>query len=558
MMKESLTERLNRYRSTLEEMKRQRKPHEPGWKDISRLLMHANGLYDGEKPGEYVPRKSEALDSRPRKYLGNFAAMMHAGLTSPARPWFKLTTEDPDLIKYGPIRDWVSRVEAQMYQAYRKSNFYSSVHSGYLELTGFGIQCCFLEESFETLLHFCPQTIGTYWIAQNDYGMVDTVYRTFAMTARTMARRFGKENLSTVVQAALERNELQFFRVFHVTEPRERFDPRKKDKYNKPFVSCYFEEGTQDAVLREGGFDEFPYLTARWETLGNDPWGNSPGADVLPDIKQLTAVIRTQTTAIHKELDPPMAMGGTMKDRLNLMPGTQHPGMLNPQGELLTKPIYSPNPNLQHGVELRNDIRDAIQAGFFNDLFIFMLQRKDITATEVAERHEEKLLMLGPAIERQQSEFFNPLADRTFGILIRNGFIPPPPEAIQDQELKVEYISLLAQAQKIVGINSVDSMVQFTGNMSQIWPDAIDKINPDMAIDIRADLIGADLRMINAASVVNKTRQARADAQQAAQMNEAMMNAAEAGKTMSETKINPEQRTALTDAAEVMAGGALQ
>jgi len=559
-MAESVKERIERHNSILAELKKKRLPHETGWRDLSRFLLPAHGLYDSEKPGERSPRKLESLDSRPRKNLSNFAAMMHSGHTSPARPWFKITTEDPDLMDFAPVRDWVSFVEKLFYQAYRKSNFYASVHTGYIELAGFGVQAMLQEESWESILHFATQTIGTYWIAQNHQGVVDTLYRKFSMTARQMAARFGKDNLSSHAKSALDnKQDLQEFNVIHAVEPREFYDPRKVDNSNMPFVSCYFEDGENnrelpDNFLREGGYHDFPFRVARWETFGNEVYGTSLGLDVLPDIKQLTAVIRTQTTSIHKELDPPMALASGMKDRLNLMPGTQHPGLLNQQGEPLAKPVYSPNPNLQHGVALRQDIREAITEGFFNDLFLFLIQRPNMTATEVAERHEEKLLLLGPAIERQQSEFFNPLADRTYGILDRNGYIPPPPRELENKELKVEYISLLAQAQKQVGTQAISSTTQFAAGLSQFWPDALDKINPDEAIDAWADLSGSEPKMINTEQQVLEIRQTRAEQKQAAAMNEAMMNAAQAGKTMSETKINPDERTALTDVAAAMGG----
>jgi hypothetical protein len=547
-------ERTRRYRRTLAELDLQRKPYESEWKDLSRYLLYRRGLFDGDRPGRAASRRSESLDSRPAKSLRNFAAFMHAGLTSPARPWFKLTTQDPELMEFGPVRDWVFGVEQAMYHAYRKSNFYSTVHTGYLELIGFGVGCIFEEEDDESFIRFHPLTIGEYWIAQNHRGAVDTLYRRFSMTARAMAQKFGREKLSHAVKTALDRKDLTWFDVVHVVEPREQYDPRRMDRNNLPYASAYFEMNGTHELLWNGGYHEFPYLISRWETTGNEVWGAGPAHDVLPDIKQLTAVIRTQTTAIHKELDPPMALGSGMKDRLNLMPGTQHPGLLSSAGDIQAKPIYQVRPDLAAGVTLRQDIRQAIMEGFFNDLFLFLLQRPNMTATEVVERHEEKLLLLGPAIERQQYELFNPLTERTFGVLMRSESLPPPPEELQGQELKVEYISLLAQAQKVIGTQAVDSAVQFAASMASLWPEVLDKINADEALDVRSDLIGVRPGIIRTDAQTAAMRKDRAQKAQAAAADQSTMNMIQAGKTMSEIKTG-EDRNALIDMLKNAAKG---
>jgi hypothetical protein len=172
----------------------------------------------------------------------------------------------------------------------------------------------------------------------------------------------------------------------------------------------------------------------------------------------------------------------------------------------------------------------------------------------VVERHEEKLLLLGPAIERQQYELFNPLTERTFGVLMRSESLPPPPEELQGQELKVEYISLLAQAQKVIGTQAVDSAVQFAASMASLWPEVLDKINADEALDVRSDLIGVRPGIIRTDAQTAAMRKDRAQKAQAAAADQSTMNMIQAGKTMSEIKTG-EDRNALIDMLKNAAKG---
>ena len=73
-------------------------------------------------------------------------------------------------------------------------------------------------------------------------------------------------------------------------------------------------------------------------------------------------------------------------------------------------------------MQVGRDTQNAIKQGFFNDLFLMILSDKNMTATEVARRHEEKLAILGPVIERQNSEMLDlVLVDgHAKGIVTRN------------------------------------------------------------------------------------------------------------------------------------------
>ena len=150
-----------------------------------------------------------------------------------------------------------------------------------------------------------------------------------------------------------------------------------------------------------------------------------------------------------------------------------------------------------------------------------------MTATEVAERHEEKLLMLGPVLERLHNELLDPLIEITFERLLKAGVLPPPPEELIGVNLEVEFVSILAQAQRAIGANSTDRFVGNLGAMAQIKPDVLDKFDADRWVDNYADQIGVDPELIVGNEQVALIRQSRAEQQQAAAAAEQAAKAAE-------------------------------
>ena len=132
--------------------------------------------------------------------------------------------------------------------------------------------------------------------------------------------------------------------------------------------------------------------------------------------------------------------------------------------------------------------------------------------TEVAERHEEKLLMLGPVLERMHNEILDPLIEMTFSRMVEAGIVPPPPDELQGMELNVEFVSMLAQAQRAIATNSVDRFVGNLGAMAGIKPEVLDKFDADRWADAYADMLGIDPELIVPGEQVALIRKQRAEA----------------------------------------------
>ncbi|WP_320169515.1 portal protein [Maridesulfovibrio sp.] len=549
----------NRYTARLLSLRQERSSWEPHWQEISDYILPRRGVYSGQRPNDGRVKGGRIIDSTATRALRILAAGLQGGLTSPARPWFRLGISDRDLARHKSVREWVAQVESTMYRALSRSNFYSCIHSLYTELSGFGTGILYCEPDQERGLRFRTLTAGEYCLATDAQGRVDTVYREFKMTARQLENRFGRENLPATVSSSLDRNRDHWFDVLHVVQPRDEFDHERLDGENMPFESIFLLNGKGGHILSVSGFVENPYMAPRWDTSAMDVYGRSPAMDVLADVKMLMEMSKSQIQAVHLTLRPPMKVPSMYSRRLNLLPGGQNPVEQNQQDSV--SPLYQVRPDLAGVSNKIQDVRAAIREGFYNDIFLMMAgsDRKTITAAEVAERHEEKLIQLGPVIERQHTELLDPLIDRVFGILLRAGQLPEAPSVLEGVDIKVDYISVLAQAQKMVGTQSIQSLAEFVGRLAQANPEVLDKVDMDRAVDDYAELIGVPNGIVRSGDEVEKFRAERkVQAQQRQNMQDSLQAASTGAgivRNLSGAGMNPLQLQGMMDKAGQLMGG---
>lgn len=546
-------DRSERYIRRLSALEGERLPFDSDWQEISNYLLPGRGRFAGYRPNQGEKKPSLIIDGTGTRAIRILAAGMQGGLTSPARPWFRLGLPDADLVEFGPVREWLNAVERQMYNAFARSNFYHEIHVAYADLAAYGISCLYEEEDPDKLIRFRVLQPGEYCAAVNSRWIVETLYRKLWMTAEQIVEQFGADAPSPAVREAAEKNPDSWYEVLHVVTPRKQRDSRKVDNLNMPWESVYIEIGGDKKILGQSGYHEFPCMVPRWDLASSDIYGRSPAMDTLGDVKSLQAVQRSTLEALQKIVNPPMNVGASQYGRLSLVPGAVN--IVEDGNTDTVRPTFPINYDVRGSSEKARELQVAIREAFYNDLFL-MIANSDttMTATEVAERHEEKLLMLGPVIERQQSELLNPIIDRTFAILWRAGRIPPPPEDLAGMELKVEYISLLAQAQKLVGTQAINATMQFVVQTSAVNPEVLDKVDFDEAVDQFADMTGAPAKMIRADDAVAEIRAARQQQKQATLAAQEGMVAVEGAKGLSQAKMNPDDPNALTELMSSMEG----
>ncbi len=529
----------------LGEMEAAREEFRPHWKEIGELNAPQRGRglsgsnseedTDGSKKGAQIYDPTGVISA------GTTAAGMQSGITSQSRPWFRLALQDRAASDSLAVRMWLSEVERRLRAVFEGSNFYKACYHTYSELAVFGTGAFSIMESFENVIHCKPFTIGEYYLANGPTDRVNTFVRRFWPTALQIVEEFGEKNVSQTVKNAAKGNATEArFEVIHFVEPNDdRIELR--DIRNRPTRSVYYEAGNNNGkVLRVRGFDEMPVMATRWDVVGSGVYGiGCPGMNSLPDVKGLQKMRKKYYTAIDKLVDPPLQGSADMRyEEVNDIPGGL--SFINQAVNQWSgyRPLHQvPVDTLRINEAIQQD-RQTVREHFFADLFRMISSlpmRSGTTATEIAERHEEKLMILGPVLERVHDEMLSPGIDRTYSIMLRSGLIPEPPPEIQGQPIKIEYIGILAQAQKLVGLGAIEGFMGFAGNLASVNPQVLDKIDMDEAIELYGDAIGVPPSVLVPQEQVNQIRAARAAQAQAQQQGQAAMAAADGAKTLSET-----------------------
>lgn len=507
------------------------------WKDISEVLLPRAGRFlptENNRGGKAAFRK--ILDSTGTRALRTLSGGMMSGMTSPARPWFRLTTFNPELDESYEVKVWMSQVTSLMQMVFYKSNTYRALQMAYEELGAFGTSATLIYDDFDRVIHCHPLTIGEFAIATDSRGRVNTVYREFRMTVAMLVQEFGLENVSRTVRDLYDRGQMdEWVEVINAIEPRTERDPRKTDAKNMPYLSVYFEKsGDKGKVLRETGFTEFPAMCARWSVTGGDIYGTSPGMEALGDLCQLQQMQFRKSQAIDYKVHPPVLIPSEMKNMgAQFLPGGVIP-YSNAQQAQQIRSAYMVDLDLNSLLVDIQDVRQRINEAFYRDIFMLMVNSTDktMTATEVTERHEEKMLLMGPVLERLNAEMLDPLINIVFNKLVQADLLPPLPEDLQGQQLNVEFISILAQAQKAISTNSVDRMFSVLGNLAGMKPDIVDNVDLDFWPQWYADALGVDPRFIVSGKKVAVIREQRAQAEQQAAAMEQLQGATQAAKNM--------------------------
>lgn len=512
-----------RIRSRWSELKLDREKWLSTCKEVSEYINPRNGRYNTTDRNLGNSRKNRILDPYARRAQRTLSAGLMSGMTSPARPWFKLTTSDTELAKDADVKQWLFDVSQIMQTMFAKSNIYRMLHAIYDELGLFGTAPAVLVGNFERVMHGFTLTAGEYCIGADTFGVIDSLYREYQMTTKAMVENFGDRCAPQVLDAYHRGRYDSWHTVLHAVEPRASRRDGNPLSTQMPYQSVYLDE--QGRVLKVSGFKRFPVLCPRWDVCGSDLYGTSPAMDALPGVKQLQVETLRKAQGIDMQSNPVRLMPASLKNSgSSLLPGGTIWANSSQEAELVRDP-FMVKPDLQGLLLDIQDMRQQIDQMFFCDLFrMFEGNTQQMTAYEVSERQQEKMLMLGPVLERLDNELLSPLIQNAFDRLMEAGRIPEPPEAALGQELAIEYISVMAQAQKAADVNNQTRFLNSLGVIAQLKPDVLDKFDADAAIDSLADAQGIDPKLIVPGKQVAMIREQRQ--QQQAQMMQQQQAAA--------------------------------
>lgn len=488
-------------------------------------------------------RNNKIID--PTGYMAGrtLSSGMQAGVTSPARPWKRLTTPDPDLAEFGPVREWLDLVDQRMNTFFLRSNLYSVLPVAYGDLGVFGTAAVFMDKDAKNVANYMSLPLGSYRIARNYRGQVNVFYREYRMTVRQVISHFGRKDMesgqpdwsafSTTVRNLYNRGQYEeWVNIAWVIEPNEYFDPRMLHSKFKQFSSCWYEKdsmemnGSEHKFLRESGYDYFPILVPRWQVTGQDVYGTDcPGMISLGDNKQLQHGEKRGAQAIDKMINPPMNASGSLKKSGKSIVSGDVTYLEDPNDKFT--PSHEVRIDINHLTGKQEEIRGRINKAFYVDVFLPVLNDKRDQRASAAEIHqigEERLLEVGPVLERLNVDLLDPLVDNKFLLMNEAGYIPEAPEELRGSPLKVQYISIMAEAQKVIGVSGLERILDMTTRAMAVDATVVNKLDVHEWLDQAADALGVTPRVLRADDKVQEIMAAQAKSQAASQ------NVAQAGE----------------------------
>ena len=530
--------------SRFDKLQSQRQNWETHWQDVADYMQPRKA--DVTKQRARGDKRMELIfDSSPIQAIELLAASLHGMLTNPSTPWFTLRFKDEDVDGEDEAKLWLQSATDAMYTAFNRSNFQQEIFELYHDLITFGTAAMFIEEDDDDLIKFSTRHINEVFIAENDKGRIDTIYRRFKISARAAVQKFGNK-ISSDIRSIVDKDPYKEIEIIHAVYPRKDFNPTKKDKSNMPFESVYIEFKTGNE-LSVSGFKEFPFVVPRYLKASNEIYGRSPAMTALPDVKMLNEMSKTTIKAAQKQVDPPLLV----PDDGFLLPVRTVPGGLNfyrsgTRDRIEPLNIGANNPL---GLNMEEQRRNSIRAVFYVNQ-LMMQDGPQMTATEVIQRNEEKMRLLGPVLGRLQSELLKPLIDRVFNILLRNNQLPPAPEFLSGQDIEIEYVSPLAKAQKSTELQSIMRAIEILGSMANVAP-VFDYVNFDNLVKHLADIVGVPQKILKSQSQVNAERQqAQQQQQEQMQMQQVQQLAKAGGDIAPLAKALPEEARAVANAEE--------
>lgn len=530
------------------ELLRERLIWEDRWKDIRDNILPTHGFFPGDiKEGR---RRSTTLaNDTPSWSVSVMSAGMQSGLTSPNNQWFRLAPEAPTLADNHAVQVYLSECEEVMQSYMAKSGIYDAFYNAYEELGAFGTGGFLLLEDMQTGFNPIQLTIGEYAIGIDTRRRPCEFFRRLELTPAQMVEQFGKNKVSESVRSEYQNNNGGTHIINHLIAPNDGRIDTSAGLKGKHSLSWYWEEGAPgEEYLSIEGYDEFPVIISRWTVIGPNVYGYGLGEMALGDSAQLQKIELDKITALQLSLRPPTIAPAAMRGRLSLLPAAQN--WYDPQAgvDQSVKPILQISPNMQDtGYEISR-IEERIKRSFYVNMFLSLLtnpnQEVQKTATEITELHNEKLLMIGPILQRLDREMLRPCIDRAFAILERQGKLPEPPAEIIGQDIKVEYLSPLILAQRMAATSAIDRFVAFLSNNAQLDPGSLDILSFDKTSTRYANDLGVPAELLRSEEEIQMIRESKAQAQQEEQKKLEMMEQAkiapQALKTLSETNMDPD------------------
>tara|TARA_Y100000310_G_scaffold96697_2_gene94435 strand:+ start:2036 stop:3733 length:1698 start_codon:yes stop_codon:yes gene_type:complete len=535
----------------LEQMQNRRKPYEDNWQETSDLVNPRRSMWDDRAKQHQTTAKvgtkifsSKAM--RAREQMVNGLTGYNAG---PNIDWqeYRVGIHEFNQIPY--VKDWLSECDEIVSMAYHSFGFYDANEEFINDLITIGHGGMLVEEDIANrAIIYRAMHPKEYWIAESPNGRVETLYRKVWYTALEAFKRYGARNLPHRIVRDAEDSPLTEYPFLHCIFPRADALPKgmvmRDDTMPFASVELDFEE---KAIVKETGYMEFPGAVCRWAKNSDEWYAHSPATDAISEIKKTNVSHKSLMQAAQKAANPALMVPEELRGKENLLPGghTYYTRANRPIQQIDQVGEY---PIARDILEMWDQ---AIEEHFHTQLFLALTSaQRQMTATEIVERQGERVAILSGPLSKQNTEYYGPVARRTFNICMRMGWLPPPPPALLaawfqktggrptiQKPIEVEFVGLLAQAQKrYQSAQGVDSSLSKIMAIGERVPEVMDRFDfDDLSVHI-AESGGWPQSSIREDPEVDQIREARqAQIEEAKQLQQAQM-AASTAKDMADAQ----------------------
>lgn len=495
-----------------------RKNWDSHWDEVAKYVVpRKDNVYGQATPGE--KRANRLFDSEGIRSNDDLAAALHGMLTNPSLIWFNLSTGDTKLDRNVNVAAWLFDTTNKMIRTLNNSNFQTEILETYTDLGSIGTTVLRIEDDEDEVVRFHSSPIYASAVEEDNKGRIDTVLRKFEYSKRQLIMEYGEGIFSEEELKAMSRDPNKKFEIIQEVSPRTKKEREGKvGKLAMPFKSVHvMVEGQK--LLRESGFEEFPYAIPRWTKTNEEKYGRSPAMKALADIKMINATKKVYIQGSQLAMAPPLQIpDNAFLAPLNLKPFGRNFKRSGMKDEV--KALFS-GANINISLELLQEIKGVIKSAFFIDK-LTLVENDRMTATEVMQRRDEQLRLLGPILGRLSRELLKPIIDRVFGIMDRKKLFKDLPEEIEDAKLDIKYVSSIAQAQLTAQSENIVRAVQATGVVLEFQPEVMDNIDGDALLKHNIDIYNVDPSILRKDADVKALREQRAKAQQAQAQQEQM------------------------------------
>lgn len=513
-----------------------RSTFEQQWQEIvEQIGTSPNNFNDNiNVPG--VKTTQKVFDSTAAQAATKFVAALSSTLTPRSQLWHTLSPTNPNLDEIKEVQVYCDRIRTLLFAVRydEEANFESQINECYDSLGKYGTACLFVDDNPGKGIVYKSIPLSQTYVAENSSGKIDTVYRKFRYTAYAAYDAWG-DAVSDKIKTALETSPDTEFYFIHAVYPNEDYQDNKRDSFK--FYSCYVEVESKQ-IISEGGYRTMPYSVSRYYTEPNETYGRSPAMIVLPDIKTLNRLSKSNTKNTEKLADPVLlANDDAIINGFNLQPGAINYGAVTADGRPMVIPLQTGS-QIQVGIEREEQLRQAINEAFLVTLFMALVETKNMTATEVQYRAQEKGQQLAPVMGRQQSELLGPMIERELDILSQYDLLPPMPEVLQQlgAEIQIKYtapLNSLMRASEAIGITNA---LQAAAGLAQFDPTALQIFDIPGCLREIADINGVPAKLVKSPEEVEAMKQAQAQEAQLQQILQAAPVVAQTSKDFAQAQ----------------------